>query len=41
LLGPAEVDSVWEYEEVGRAMASLFIDKVTINSCLTVSLSKI
>ena len=28
VLGPPESTSLWEYDEVGRAMAALFADKV-------------
>ena len=34
LLGPPESKSIWEYEEVGRAAATLFTDRVRTISLL-------
>ena len=34
VLGPPQTSSVWEYEEVGRAVAALLTDRVNILSCL-------
>ncbi len=30
ILGPPQSSSIWEYEEMGRAMAALFTDRVSL-----------